>query len=164
FEEGITWSDLSTSRFAARHSPGGFVFDVKGSSAFPKQVHLLLGVLNSGLAHVFLNMLNPTVSYQVGDIERLPVPSGDVSSIEGKVKEALALSRQMTALAEKTFEFVMPPRGSGDYSARMESLRNLEAEIDAEVLRVYDLNAEDLALIQQELADAPAVSDEGDSI
>ncbi len=160
FNEGITWSDLSSSRFAARHSPGGFVFDVKGSSAFPKEIHLLLGVLNSGLAHVFLNMLNPTISYQVGDIERLPVPRGDVTALESKVKEALVLSKQENVLEEKAFEFFSPHKSLSDFQIRREKLRTIESQVDAEASQLYALSPQDLALIQQELAQASALSDE----
>ena len=49
FRRGITWTEISTGRFGARLSPGGFIFDVKGSSAFPKDVPTMLGLLNSEL-------------------------------------------------------------------------------------------------------------------
>ena len=49
FREGITWSDLSTSGFAVRYYPPGFIFDVKGSSGFPKTQDLfsVMAVMNS---------------------------------------------------------------------------------------------------------------------
>ena len=40
FRRGVTWTDLTASKFSARLSPGGFIFDVKGSSAFPEDVSL----------------------------------------------------------------------------------------------------------------------------
>ncbi|HML85810.1 MAG TPA: hypothetical protein PKE52_11695 [Bacteroidales bacterium] len=43
FMEGVTWTFISSSKFAARYSPIGFVFDVSGSSLFisnPKRITL----------------------------------------------------------------------------------------------------------------------------
>jgi len=52
------------------YRPAAFIFDVKGSSAFPEDVLTMLGLLNSKFANYALNLINPTVSYQVGDIAR----------------------------------------------------------------------------------------------
>ena len=74
FRCGVTWSDLTSGRFSARFSPGGFIFDVKGSSAFPDDIPRILALLNSSFADYALNLLNPTVSFQVGDLARLLDP------------------------------------------------------------------------------------------
>jgi hypothetical protein len=50
FRSGVTWTDLTPGRFSARLSPGGFIFDVAGSSVFPPDVSLVLAVMNSTLA------------------------------------------------------------------------------------------------------------------
>jgi len=161
FCNGVTWSDLSTSRFAARYLPSGFVFDVKGSAAFPEDVPLVLGLLNTRFAHVVLNMINPTVSYQVGDIERLPVPSVRSPQIEVLVNQCVELSRQDSRDDEKTYEFLAPLRKSEDRKTRHERLHALETKIDTEVSRLYGLSQEDLAAIDRELSDvAVAAEDE----
>lgn len=74
FLEGITWADITTKSFAARYSPQGFIFDVKGSSGFPKFCKLksVLGLMNCKLMHVFMLILNPTSTFQVGDMARVP--------------------------------------------------------------------------------------------
>src|SRR5205807_2264138 len=50
FHRGVTWTDLTSGPFSARLSPGGFIFDVKGSSAFPQDILHVLGLLNSSFA------------------------------------------------------------------------------------------------------------------
>lgn len=74
FKPGITWSDIKTGGFGARLTPKGFVFDVKGSSAFPSSEDRasLLGLMSSKLTTRYIDALNPTVTIQVGDIARIP--------------------------------------------------------------------------------------------
>lgn len=155
FRRGVTWSLTSPKGFAARLSPGGFVFDVNGMSCFPPNESVLraLGVLNSKCAHFILSCLNPTIAFQVGDIRRLPVPSERSSKIDGLVDQCVELARQSSRENEATYDFIQPLRSVADRTSRKEQLAALEAEIDAEVSRLYGLSEEDLAAIDRELND-----------
>ncbi len=80
FLECVTWSDISTSSFAARFSPEGFLFDVKGSSGVPYQTDDLspvLSLLCSSLMPQFMRCVNPTSTFQVGDLARVPYAKPD---------------------------------------------------------------------------------------
>ncbi|GAB3472790.1 BREX-1 system adenine-specific DNA-methyltransferase PglX [Azotobacter salinestris] len=92
FKEGITWSDIKTGGFGARLSPKGFIFDIKGSSGFPSEENRLsvLGLLSSTLTTAYMGILNPTVTFQVGDISRIPYRRVDV---DGVVKRLTELSK-----------------------------------------------------------------------
>lgn len=75
FLECVTWSDISTSSFAARYSPAGFLFDVKGSSGVPhdpSDLSSVLSLLCSKLMPEFMRCVNPTATFQVGDLARVP--------------------------------------------------------------------------------------------
>ena len=74
FMAGITWGLISI-QFSCRYMPIGFVFDVGGSSAFPKTEHvgLCLSLLNSKLMGYFVGIFNPTLNTQVGDLKRIPI-------------------------------------------------------------------------------------------
>lgn len=74
FNAGVTWSFISASAFGVRYSPTGFVFDVAGSSAFPKsdEVKHVTAYLCSIPAFLFMQILNPTVNFQVGNVATLP--------------------------------------------------------------------------------------------
>jgi hypothetical protein len=77
FLSAITWSDVTSARNAFRFVPAGFIFDGRGSSAFPhKNVRLdsLLGYLNSEVVYQILSMVNPSLTINVGDVGALPVP------------------------------------------------------------------------------------------
>lgn len=95
FKKGITWSDITTKSFAARYSPQGFIFDVKGSSGFPEEEHynLVISLMNSKLMYGFMQILNPSPTFQVGDMARVPF-----ISIEGTV--AKEISRNAERLIE----------------------------------------------------------------
>ena len=168
FKRGATWSDISTKGFAVRLSPGGFIHDVKGMGCYPKTVdeNILLGILNTRLSSYVLSALNPTVSYQAGDVRRLPIPSEQSSSIGELVTECVELVRQDGRENEATYDFVAPLHLAEDRAARQDRLHTLEAEIDAEVSRLYGLTEDDLAAIDREL-NGPAVAatdeDDGDT-
>jgi hypothetical protein len=97
FEESLSWGFVSSSKFGVRAYPSGFVFDIAGSSLFPKPENKLyrLGFLGSSTAYQLLQVLNPTLNCQAGDIARLPIlEAGDRSGIENLVTENIALARQ----------------------------------------------------------------------
>lgn len=73
FRSGVTWTFISSSNFAARYTPEGFVFDVAGSSLFSPMAKPLLAFLCSKLASDFLKILNPTLNFQVGNLRSLPI-------------------------------------------------------------------------------------------
>ena len=72
--EGVSWSDIASTRFACRYLPEGFICDVKGSSTYPadEKRTYILAFLNSCVAIYYLQMLNPTTTFQVGNIGSLP--------------------------------------------------------------------------------------------
>ncbi len=165
FRRGVTWTDLTPGRFSARLSPGGFVFDVKGSSAFPEDIPLILGLLNSSFANYALNLINPTVSYQVGDISRLPVPKESGGPLRDLVDRAVALARGDSAEDETSYDFIAPPAwpdGIECVTTRHRDLAARNNEIDEEVYRLYEISPEDRRAIEEELQAAPGSGDDID--
>ena len=75
FKKSITWSDISGRTFAARSCKGGFLFDVKGSSAFPSEemYNHIISLMNSKVLPMYIEILNPTSTTQVGDLKQIPV-------------------------------------------------------------------------------------------
>ena len=153
FHRGVTWSDLTSGRFSARLSPGGFIFDVKGSSAFPQKVELVLALLNSQFAHFALNLLNPTVSFQVGDLARLPIPSHPSETIEQLVEQAVALAKAGSAEDESTWDFAQPPLPKGgiaNVQDRRSKLAAIESEINEETFKLYGISDVDRRAVERE--------------
>ena len=75
FKEGIVYSLFGFENFGVRYKQPGFIFDVSGSSLFPRDnSDIMLAFLCSNVAFYFLKALAPTVNFQAGDINRLPSP------------------------------------------------------------------------------------------
>ena len=76
FNEGITWSSLSSGNLSMRYSPKGFIFESKGSVCFLKDkgnLYYILGLVNSKVVDELLLVLSPTLDYHEGPISRIPV-------------------------------------------------------------------------------------------
>ena len=75
FQEGVTWTFVSSGSFGVRFAPKGSIFDVAGSSAFPGEPYSkkLTAFLASKVTSGFLALINPTLNFQVGNIASLPI-------------------------------------------------------------------------------------------
>ena len=75
FCSGITWSHTTSGVFGARYLPHGFLFNVEAPTYFSTSVSnfYVLGFLNSSVAQYYLNAINSTLHYLVGNIIDLPM-------------------------------------------------------------------------------------------
>ena len=166
FLRGVTYSFLTSARFSARLSPGGFIFDVAGSSLFPEDVSLVLAVLNSSFAAYALKLINPTVNFQVGDLARLPIPTESSKELERLVDRAVSLAMKDSSEDETTFDFIAPPWTASlddtttELFLREDSLKDVEKAIDEEVYRLYGISDGDRKAIESELAQPVAEGEE----
>ena len=89
FLKSISWTLLSSSYFAVRAFPYGFIFDVNGMSLFidDKGYNYLVSFLSSKLSFYFLRIINPTLAFQVGNIKALPIIFPKDDSIKQKIDQ-----------------------------------------------------------------------------
>ena len=75
FKPGVTWTDISSSFFAARFLPSGSIFENTGSLVIAEgeEALKLLGFLSTGVAKQLMDMMNPTLHYGVGEVAKLPL-------------------------------------------------------------------------------------------
>ncbi|NMY25071.1 BREX-1 system adenine-specific DNA-methyltransferase PglX [Pseudomonas sp. WS 5021] len=138
FREGITWGDITFKNkfgedtFAARYSPVGSIFDVKGSSGFPAQENLLslLGLLNSKVLRSYMSMLNPSSTFQVGDIKSVPYVIGPEArtKLDALVRKAVDVSREDYSSLEYAPEFdgrIFNSSGGGKLEEFVKDLVNI---------------------------------------
>jgi len=120
FKEGITWGDISTSTFSCRHTPPGRIFDIKGTSSFPEKGDFaaVISLLNSSVGTYILNFLNPTMTFQSGDIRRLPLAkdtAGEAS--QTSVPRLIRMSADDWDAFETSWDFTTLPLLSLDHRA-----------------------------------------------
>ncbi|SPF40065.1 Eco57I restriction endonuclease [Candidatus Desulfosporosinus infrequens] len=161
FKEGITWSDTGTSDvYASRYTPSGALFDVKGSSAFLDRNLLFyaLGFLNVKIATHILNMLNPTVTYQVGNISSLPliIENRYKNIVDDMVKSNVLISKTDWDSFETSWDFQQHPllthKGSTIVECynnwetvtegQFEKLKSNEEELNRIFIEIYGLQDE----------------------
>lgn len=114
FKQSITWTFISSSKFGVRYSTKGFLFDLSGSSLFPKEEDLnyILGFLCTELTFQLLKIQNPTLNFQVENIKRLPFvkPEKDVKDIISRlVSENIKLSMNDWDCFETSWDFKRHP-------------------------------------------------------
>jgi len=110
FQPSISWSFISSSYFGVRVYPQGFVFDVAGSSIFPsknEQFLELAGFLCSCVAPLLMKVMNPTVNFQAGNVELLPVKQVNVSVIAEKCIDISKAAVQQAAKQHKNIQFAV---------------------------------------------------------
>ena len=109
--EGVSWSDIASTRFACRYLPEGFICDVKGSSTYPVDKYRLyiMAFLNSCIAIYYLQMLNPTTTFQVGNIGSLPFIFKNENSVNKITNENVVLSKNDWDSDETSWDFLIHP-------------------------------------------------------
>jgi len=143
---GITYSYLTSGSFSARLLEKGTLFDVAGSSLFPDDPAVLLGILNSWTAGQLLGAINPTVNFQVGDLRQLPVPARTPHELAQHVGRAVAIMRELESFDQTSTDFVRPAPWDGDDSTIMglrRQLSRVESHIDRLVSDAYGVVEED---------------------
>ncbi|WPC40063.1 Eco57I restriction-modification methylase domain-containing protein [Clostridium sp. JS66] len=174
FKSGITYSDItSESRFSARKLANGCIFDTTGSCIFSEEINYdyLLGFINSKFPNYLLKKLNPSPHFQVGDLQKMPY------KIPDKQNERLVISK--TNRARELKEYLLGFNYVSDFYHEVElvygfnnggktireaykifinkynELENeiyiLQLEIDQIIYKIYELDEEDIKVIEEEL-------------
>ena len=105
FKDCITWNALTSGTPSFRYSNYGALFDSAGSSMFPKEEQIcpLLGILNSPIAKLFFDIINPTLNYGAGTIGSLPIV--DIHIDEKLVSQNISISRSDWDAHETSWDF-----------------------------------------------------------
>jgi hypothetical protein len=169
----ITWSLTGSSGFGARYIPSNCVFDNNGSSVFPTtNIEYILGNLNSNVSDRILEILNPTLAFQVGDIARLPIRWNTDFKHASLVKYNINIAQKEWHSRETSWDFEKSPllNGSGslkqayqkwkeDVTNDFLQLHENEEELNRIFIEIYGLQDEltpgvplkDITILQEEL-------------
>ena len=112
FQEGITWTELSTGLYSARYSTKGFLFDSAGAKAFfEDEIYFksILGLLNSKVAQFYFDLVAPTLHYKPGDIDKIPLVFEPQNKYDFIVEENINLSMNDWDSFETSWDFKKHP-------------------------------------------------------
>ncbi len=158
FKQNISWSDISTSTpsFRFRNQE---LSDHKGMPFYPNCLTLnyFLGFLNSASVESFLEILSPTLSMNIGELERLPLLESDeatTSQVSTTVQDNIILCKDDWDSREVSWDFQRHPlvQGSliadifGNWHTKCEKRFNLlktnEEELNRIFARMYHMESE----------------------
>lgn len=144
FKKSITWSDICGNTFSARACNKGFIFDVKGSSGFvnDKEYLYILSLLNSNVSVKMLNMLNPTITTQVGNLKDIPYIFDEkmLEKINKLAKENIEISKKDWDNKETSWDFeknILLRRNSNEKLLK-EICKNIQKEQDKDFNSIID--------------------------
>ena len=111
FREGLSWTKISSSKLGVRYAPRGFIFDSAGQTVFADKENemYILGLLCSCVAFFILQIINPTINYQVGDIERIPVIQIQDENARNIPEDNVKISKEDWDSFETSWDFKKHP-------------------------------------------------------
>ena len=157
FQSGVTWSHTTSSIYGARYLPYGHLFNVEAPTLFlvdKKKEMYFLAFLDSCVAQLYLNAINATMHYLVGNISALPIIYQENEIINDLAKANVILSRTDWDAYETSWDFKRHPMLGGDklinaytsWKADCESrflqLKDNEEKLNRIFINIYGLQDE----------------------
>ena len=112
FKQSVSWSKISSGTIAFRYYSNGFIFDVAGCCIFfreDEEMYKTFAFLNSKIAQNILQILSPTLNYEVGHIASLPILPNIPDSVVPVVQSNIAISREDWDAFETSWDFKRHP-------------------------------------------------------
>ena len=106
FKRGLTWSRISTSNLGARLNKDGFIFETASPTFFLElnNENLILALFNSKITQELANILNPTLTFQSGNIDDIPVIIPNNIGIFNKINELVNFNLKLSKNDWDSFE------------------------------------------------------------
>lgn len=159
FTNAITWSSLSSGKISFRFSDYGAISNTAGSSLYPTKeiTYYYLGLLNTNVAQLLIDVISPTLNYSAGPISQTPivVREDKKSAIDELVKANIAISRTDWDSFETSWDFSRHPLISGENTIesaitkwkneaqeRFDTLKANEEELNSIFINIYGLQDE----------------------
>lgn len=159
FKNNVTWSSLSSYKFAARYSDYGYLYDASGSFADIKEDNLFytLSFLCSEITLYYLSAINPTLNFQKGNIATLPfiIDVRKKEYIDELANKNISISKEDWDSFEISWDFKRHPllnygisinSGLGNGSNLFSSKYNIEK--DEKSFKIYEKDKEKAYTIQ----------------
>lgn len=112
FQEGITWSSISSGALSMRFSPKGYIFETKGSMCFAENHEILLYILgftNTTVVKNLMKILSPTLDFHEGPMGNLPIVETDTKTVADRVEAILPIAIDDWDSFEESWDFKRHP-------------------------------------------------------
>jgi type II restriction/modification system DNA methylase subunit YeeA len=112
FREGVTWSDITSSRTSFRSYEDGFIFNNKANCIFfdsDDDKKAVLAFVNSNVFESVLRAVNPTLTLSVGALAILPAPTRVAYNDTTTVDTCVLVSRSDWDAYERSWDFQSLP-------------------------------------------------------
>ena len=141
---GISFNDVSAGKTSFRLQPNGFIPNARGPFIYSAD-YALLGYLNTNVCLYFLNIIAPTLTFNVGDVARIPYLNADNENIAMLVKENVSYSKIDWDSFETSWDFKRHPLlqyGASLYSGLGDGVNRPTSDIGvSNALWIYEKNA-----------------------
>ena len=179
FDAGLTYTAYTNKGFHVRVMPKDCIYSLAGPGIFPndwKEVRWILGVMNSDLMEFLIRLMTDRRKWEPGYVKALPFksPSDDMAKVISQLAmEAHDLQRDGDRGDEVTHAFGVPdlvrrraaPTLQAAEAALQETLHAqadrlaaIQAEINELTFDLYDLDADDRALVRAEVEQPPVAA------
>ena len=170
FKPAISWSRISTNKFATRFSPCGSLFDITGSCMYNMgdNTYYILAYTNTKIATAIFEFISPTITFEIEHIKALPVIQKDTTSvIDDYASQCVDISKLDWDAHETSLDFKGNPLvahcnqfrsddfGTTSYrienfvkefeeqwEAKFYQLKNNEEELNRQFIEIYGLQDE----------------------
>jgi hypothetical protein len=181
FSSGVVWSRRSQRGLSFRTFPKGSIFSDKGPTIFtssndPLELLTILAITNSTVFFQLVKLQMAFGSYEVGVIQRTPLPtftSEFINILSRSARQAWSLKGNIYTVTQTSHAFILPAllqfkgknlaeraQAWANHVAEIETkLTQIQAEIDALVFDLYGIDERDRLTI----GNAPVNSEENES-
>ncbi len=171
FRPGLTWPRRTQGGLSLRVMPAGCIFGDKGPALFvegdmPTTLLSLAGITNSRLFRALVELQMAFGSYEVGVLQRTPVPDltpEDEAALANLARRTWSLKRQLDTINPTSHAFALPALlqvETGSLLTRADAwnchaadaltkLDRLKAEIDDRCFALYGIDGEDRRRIER---------------
>lgn len=158
FQEGLTWSALTSGGFSVRWQEKGALFGSGGYCAFVNDDlrFFILALLNSKVTGAFVQFVSPTLNYEVGHIKTIPVVMTEKRNvISDLARSNILISRTDWDAFETSWDFKKHPllrntptiseaftQWQSECDDRFNQLKTNEEELNRIFIDIYGLQDE----------------------
>ncbi|MDD3415691.1 MAG: BREX-1 system adenine-specific DNA-methyltransferase PglX [Lachnospiraceae bacterium] len=170
FKECISWSKISSGNAAFRYYGDGFVFSDAGMAVFSddsKILRYIAAFLNSSVCRKLLEAISPTMNFEAGHIQRLPliINKSVLDKVSDDVDRCICLAKQDWDSYENSWCFKRNPLVEignlecdnhrveliyrswvNEVNERRQEISNIEKELNSIFINTYNLQNEMEAL------------------